>query len=107
MAGGLIIERGTSGSACKMAAIDPSQRQRNDFVTRLSLPLPPPCSIHLFVSHFLSSPSFALSLAPLSLSLFHVSWISSSSSLSISLSHSLARSFRPSDVWFTTSFYSR
>lgn len=67
MAGGLIIERGTSGFACKMAAIDPSQRQRNDFVTRLSptlsLSLPPPCSIRSPIRLSFSLIPFACSFA--------------------------------------------
>lgn len=101
MAGGLIIERGTSGSACKMAAIDPSQRRRNDFVTRLALPR------SLFLS-FLFYPSIYSSLIfpprPFCLLSFSVSLlralpricsISSSFFLSVNLAVPFARPLFP------------
>jgi len=111
VAGGLIIERGTSGSACKMAAIDPSQRQRNDFVTRLPfslflfLPIFSSCSIRSSIRLIFSHPFCLFSLS-LSLLLLHISSSSSSFFLSVNLAISFAHPLFPT-VWFTTSYYSR
>lgn len=92
MAGGLIIERGTSGSACKMAAIDPSQRRRNDFVTRLSLSL---FLSFLFYPSTYSSLIFSRFSLSLFLSLSRIYSISSSFFLSVNLAISFARPLFP------------
>lgn len=100
VAGGLIIERGTSGSACKMAAIDPSQRQRNDFVTRLPfslflfLPIFSFCSIRSSIRLIFSHPFCLFSLS-LSLLFLHISSISSSFFLSVNLAISFAHPLFP------------
>jgi len=59
------LSASASGSACKMAAIDPSHRRQNDFVTKLALSLSLSLSLSLlYPSTYSLSLSLFLSLPP-------------------------------------------